>query len=60
MVTIRTIIAMAAHYKWLIYQMDVKVVFLNDNLEEEAYVEQPPALVDLGLDTKVSRLKKAL
>lgn len=32
MVTICTMIAMAAHYKWPIYQMDVKYAFLYGDL----------------------------
>ena len=38
MTTIHTIIAMAAHKKWPIYQMDVKLASLNGDLKEEVYV----------------------
>jgi hypothetical protein len=40
--------------------MDVKSVFLNDNLEEVVYVEQPAGFVVKGEEEKVCRLKKAL
>ena len=39
--TIRTILAIVAKNKWLVYQMDFKSAFLNGYLEEEVYVEQP-------------------
>ena len=39
--TIRALIAMAAQKGWCLYQLDVKSAFLNGELEEEVYVEQP-------------------
>ena len=60
MATIRTIIAMVAHYQWPIYQMDVKSAFLNGTLEEKVYVNQPPSFVDPHFPTKVCCLRKAL
>jgi hypothetical protein len=39
--SIRTIIALAAKMKWKLYQMDVKIAFLNGVIEEEVYIEQP-------------------
>ena len=41
-VTIQTALAMASKNGWPIYQMDVKSMFLNGDLKEEVYVEQPP------------------
>ena len=35
MTTIRTVIALATHKKWPIYQMHVKLGFLNGDLKEE-------------------------
>ncbi|XP_021733422.1 uncharacterized protein LOC110700222 [Chenopodium quinoa] len=43
-----------------IYQLDVKSAFLNGELEEEIYVEQPPGFAIKGQDGKVCKLKKAL
>nr|GFA29989.1 opie2 pol protein [Tanacetum cinerariifolium] len=34
-------VAYAAHKSFLIYQMDVKMAFLNGPLKEEVYVAQP-------------------
>ena len=39
MSTIRTVLALAAHQHWPVYQMDVKSAFLNGELKEEVYVE---------------------
>ena len=39
---VRTLLSIAAQQKWKVYQMDVKLAFLNGVLKEEVYVEQPP------------------
>ncbi|GJV33833.1 retrovirus-related pol polyprotein from transposon TNT 1-94 [Tanacetum coccineum] len=57
---IRIFIANAASKNMTIYQMDVKITFLNDELKEEVYVSQPEDFVDLDHPTHVYRLKKAL
>nr|GEY33003.1 retrovirus-related Pol polyprotein from transposon TNT 1-94 [Tanacetum cinerariifolium] len=57
---IRIFIANAASKNMTIYQMDVKVAFLNGELKEKVYVSQSEGLVDLDYPTHVYRLKKAL
>nr|GEY59107.1 retrovirus-related Pol polyprotein from transposon TNT 1-94 [Tanacetum cinerariifolium] len=52
--------AYAAHKSFLIYQMDVKMAFLNGLLKEEVYVAQPNGFVDPDHPEKVYRLRKAL
>nr|GEW14504.1 hypothetical protein [Tanacetum cinerariifolium] len=53
-------VAYAAHKSFLIYQMDVKMAFLNGLLKEEVYVAQPDRFVDPDHPDKVYRLRKAL
>jgi hypothetical protein len=43
-----------------LYQMDVKSAFLNGEINELVYVEQPPGFEDLRNLNHVYRLKKAL
>ncbi|GJY50995.1 retrovirus-related pol polyprotein from transposon TNT 1-94 [Tanacetum coccineum] len=57
---IRIFIANAASKNMTIYQMDVKIAFLNGELKEEVYVSQPEGFVDPDHLTHVYRLKKAL
>jgi hypothetical protein len=45
--SIRTIISLAASMSWRLHQMDVKTAFLNDEIEEEVYIEQPEEEVGL-------------
>ena len=52
-ITVKTVIAMTAHYKWPIFQIDAKSVFLNDDLDEEVYVDQLANFVVLGVANKV-------
>ena len=40
--------------------MDVKTIFLNGELKEEVYIEQPKGFVAYNKETRMCRLKKAL
>ncbi|GJT62706.1 retrovirus-related pol polyprotein from transposon TNT 1-94 [Tanacetum coccineum] len=53
-------IANAANKNMTIYQMDVKIAFLNDELREEVYVSQPEGYVDKDNPNHMYNLKKAL
>nr|GEY19875.1 hypothetical protein [Tanacetum cinerariifolium] len=57
---IRIFLAYAAHKNMVVYQMDVKTVFLNGNLRKEVYVSQPNGFVDQDNPNHVYKLKKAL
>nr|GEY12719.1 hypothetical protein [Tanacetum cinerariifolium] len=57
---IRIFLAYATYMNMVVYQMDVKTVFLNSNLREEVYVSQPDGFVDLDNPNHVYKLKKAL
>nr|GEW67774.1 retrovirus-related Pol polyprotein from transposon TNT 1-94 [Tanacetum cinerariifolium] len=57
---VRIFIAYAAHKSFPIYQMDVKMAFLNGLLKEEVYVAQPDGFVDIDHLEKVYQLRKAL
>ncbi|GJY27222.1 retrovirus-related pol polyprotein from transposon TNT 1-94 [Tanacetum coccineum] len=57
---VRIFVAYAAHKSFPIYQMDVKMTFLNGLLKEEVYVAQPDGFVDPDHPEKVYRLRKAL
>ncbi|GJS08080.1 retrotransposon protein, putative, ty1-copia subclass [Tanacetum coccineum] len=43
---IRILIAIAAYHDYEIWQMDVKIAFLNGHLFEEVYMKQPEGFVD--------------
>ena len=57
---IRIFLAYVAHANFKVYQMDVKSAFLNGELEEEVYVQQPLGFEDLNFPDFVYRLLKAL
>ncbi|GJS73232.1 putative zinc finger, CCHC-type containing protein [Tanacetum coccineum] len=57
---VRIIVAYAEHKSFPIYQMDVKMAFLNGLLKEEVYVAQPDGFVDPDHPEKVYRLRKDL
>ncbi|GJZ96029.1 retrovirus-related pol polyprotein from transposon TNT 1-94 [Tanacetum coccineum] len=57
---IRIFIVNAAYKNMTIYQIDVKMAFLNGELKEEVYVSQPEGFVDQDNPSHVYKLKKAL
>ena len=60
METVRVLLALAAHGGWQVHHMDVKSAFLNGELAEEVYVQQPPGFVDRKNPSRVLKLSKAL
>nr|GEY86639.1 hypothetical protein [Tanacetum cinerariifolium] len=57
---IHLFLAYAAHKDFTVFQMDVKIVFLNGILKEEVYVGQPPGFVSKQYPDHVYVLDKAL
>ncbi|GJY34846.1 retrovirus-related pol polyprotein from transposon TNT 1-94 [Tanacetum coccineum] len=57
---IKIFIGNATSKNMIIYQMNVKTVFLNGKLKEAVYVSQPKGFVDPDHLTHIYRLKKAL
>ncbi|GJY13443.1 zinc finger, CCHC-type containing protein [Tanacetum coccineum] len=58
--TIRLLITMASIHNLIIHQMDVKTAFLNGQLDEEVYMNQPQGFIMSGNENKVCKLIKSL
>ena len=58
--TIRVVLTIALSRSWTIRQLDVNNAFLNGNLMEEVYMEQPSGFQDPSNPQKVCRLHKSL
>ena len=57
---IRTVLAIAAQEKMHVHQMDVVTAFLNGELVEEVFLEQPEGFLVKDKEDHVYKLKKAL
>nr|GEU48838.1 retrovirus-related Pol polyprotein from transposon TNT 1-94 [Tanacetum cinerariifolium] len=57
---IRLFLAYASFKDFVVYQMDVKSVFLYGKIKEEVYVCQPPEFEDPDFPNKVYKVEKAL
>ena len=60
MTSIRTVLSIAANMNLEVEQLDVKTTFLQGDLEEEIYMQQPEGFVERGKEHLVCRLKKSL
>ena len=58
--TVRVLLAIAAFFDYEIWQMDVKTMFLNGNVEEELYMIQPEGFVDPKDAGKVGKLQRSI
>jgi hypothetical protein len=58
--SIRILLAIAAHYDYEIWQMDVKTAFLNGILEEEVFMTQPEGFIDSNNAEKVCKLQRSI
>ena len=60
LMTMRVLPSLAASHGLLVHQMDVKTTFLNGELEEEIYMDQPDGFIAKGQEGKVCKLLKSL
>jgi hypothetical protein len=58
--SIRILLAYATHHDFKLHQMDVKSALLNEPIQEEVHVEQPPGFEDPNFPNHVYKLHKAL
>ncbi|RVW14708.1 Retrovirus-related Pol polyprotein from transposon RE1 [Vitis vinifera] len=58
--SVRLLLFMAAMCSWPLYQLDIKNAFLDGDLAEEVYMEQPPGFVAEGESGLVCRLRRSL
>ena len=56
----RVIMAIVAHFDLELHQMDVKTTFLNGDLDEDVYMEQPTGFVEVGKEDLVCNLNKSI
>jgi hypothetical protein len=60
MITIRTVLTMAAQKDWEIHQVDIKSAYLYASIQEEIYMKAPPGYLKDGQKGKVLRLQRSL
>ncbi|GJV45434.1 retrovirus-related pol polyprotein from transposon TNT 1-94 [Tanacetum coccineum] len=59
LVTVRTLLAIAVKWDWIIHQLYVNSAFLNGDLDEEVYMKIPQGFSNDN-ETRVCRLRKSL
>ena len=58
--SIQILLALAAHFDYEIWQMDVKTAFFNGNLVEEVYMTQHEGFASKDDQNKVCKLKRSI
>lgn len=58
--TISVLLSLVVNLDWPLHELDVKNVFLNEDLEQDVYMEIPPAFETDATINKVCKLKKSL
>ena len=56
----RLLLALVTHLNLELFQMDVKIAFLNGNIEEEIYMNESIGFVLKSQEDKVCRLKRSI
>jgi hypothetical protein len=54
------LLAIAAHFDYEIWQMNVKMVFVNGNLTEDVYMTQPEGFINTKHAGKICKLQKSI
>ena len=54
------LLSMVVMCSWPLFQLDIKNVFLHNDLTEEVYMEQPPGFVAQGESGLVCKLRCSL
>jgi hypothetical protein len=57
---IRVLFVLVLIYKLYVHQMDIKMTFLNEDLKEKAYIEQPGVFILPGNEIKICKLVNSL
>ena len=58
--SVMIVLATAAYFDYEIWEMDVKMAFLHENLTEYVYMIQPEGFVDPTSASKVCKLKSSI
>ena len=58
--SLRIILALVTHFDLELQQMDVKMAFLNGDLEEKVYMKQPEGFSSREGEHLVCKLKKSI
>ena len=58
--SIRILLSVAAHMDYEIWQIDVKIAFLNRSLDECIYMMQLEGFIVKGQEDKVCKLQKSI
>ncbi|KAL0462612.1 UNVERIFIED_CONTAM: hypothetical protein Slati_0148800 [Sesamum latifolium] len=54
------LLAIAAWYEYEIWQMDVKMTFINSFIDEEFFMNQPEGFTSIGEEQKVCHLQRSI
>lgn len=60
MTTIRVLLSLATSHVPVVHEMDMKITFINGELDEKIYMDQPNGFVVKVEDHKVCKLLKSL